>query len=516
VRPYGATHHDGGVATSGRRLWRLVVLAVAVVLIGSNLLGAAVALILGIFVIPLPGYESVEPRSAVFFLVATACYVAIAIPVGTILGARGHRTVRRWLLEDRPATLREQRTVLRTPIRLFLLQWFFWLGAAALFSVLSSGRGFVGSLWVAVLVTLVGATTAASTYLIAERILRPVATRALSDGAQGDFRVSGIRRRFFFAWMLGTAVPVVGLLMVGLVSLSTSLGTRQEVLVATIVLSGIALVIGFWTVGAAAGATAGPIIKVADAMRKVEDGDLDVQVSVHDATETGQLQVGFNAMVAGLRERERLREAFGTYMDPTVAKHILEQGTDLAGEELEVTVMFLDVRGFTRFASDVPATEVVARLNALFEEVVPIVREHEGHVDKFVGDGVLAVFGAPRREERHADLALTAALAIAAAVSEGLEDLEVGIGLNSGPVVAGNVGGGGRLEFTVIGDVVNVAARIEAATRETGDTILLSQRTRELAHEPPDLVERTGVRLRGKDEEVTLYAPASLDPATRS
>jgi adenylate cyclase len=495
------------VALSGQQLWRLSSVAVATILIGVNIVGAAVALVLGIFVLPLPPYQPDEYRHPVFYLVAAACYVAVAVPVGTLIGSRGQRRLRRWLFAERPADLKDQRTVLRTPLRLFLLQWGLWLGAALLFGVLSLGRGFVGGLWVTVLVTLVGLTTAASTYLLAERILRPVATRALADGTQGDFRVSGVRRRALFAWVVGTGVPVGGLLTVGIVSLATDRGSRQDVLVSAIVLSSITLTVGLWTVAAAAGATAGPIIKVADALRKVQDGDLEVSVPVYDATETGRLQVGFNAMVGGLRERERLRDAFGTYFDPEVARHILDEGTDLAGEEIEVTVLFLDIRDFTRFASDLPAAEVVARLNALFERVVPIVREHEGHVDKFVGDGVLAVFGAPQRAERHADLAVDAALAIAAAVEEDLDGLEVGIGLNSGPVLAGNIGGGGRLEFTVIGDAVNIAARIEGATRETGDTILMSERTRELMHEPPDAQERTGIRLRGRADPVTLYAP---------
>jgi adenylate cyclase len=488
-------------------LWRFVTVALSAVLIGSNIAGAAVALVLGIFVLPLPPYEAGEYRHPTFFLVATACYVAVAVPIGTYLGSRGQRRVRAWLLADRPASLQEQRTVLRTPIRLFLLQWGLWLGAAVVFAILSSGRGFLGSLYIFIVVSLVGLTTAASTYLIAERILRPVATRALADGAKGDVRVSGVRRRALFAWAVGSAVPVGGLLAVGIVSLATDTGSREAVLVATIVLSGIALTMGLWTVGWAAGATGGPIIKVVAALEKVEAGDLDTRVSVYDATEIGRLQIGFNSMVSGLREREQLREAFGTYMDPEVARHILEQGTDRAGEEVEVTIMFLDIRSFTRYAADTPATEVVARLNGLFERVVPIVRDHEGHVDKFVGDGVLAVFGAPRREERHADLALRAAIAIARAVEEHGEGLEVGIGLNSGQVVAGNIGGGGRLEFTVIGDVVNVAARVEAATRETGDTILVSGRTRDLLDDPPEFEERPGIRLRGKSEEVTLYSP---------
>ncbi len=497
------------MAISGKRLWRLVNIAIASVLIGSNVIGAGVALVLGLFVIPLPDYPPGDANSPVIFLVGTALYLCIALPLGTYIGSRGQRRVRNWLHEERPATLREQRIVLRTPMRLFLLQWLFWLGAAPVFALLSASRGFLGAMWVGLLVILVGATTSASTYLLAERILRPVATRALADGAQGDFRVSGVRRRAFFAWLLGTAVPVSGLLAIGIVSLASGDGSRTEILVAVLVLSGIALTVGLWIVGVTAGATAGPIIRVADALAKVEQGDLDTTVPVYDATETGKLQVGFNAMVAGLRERERLRDAFGTYLDPQVARHILEKGTDLDGEEVEVTVMFLDIRGFTSFASDLPATEVVSQLNALFELVVPIVREHEGHVDKFVGDGVLAVFGAPQRNAKHADLALAAAQQIATAVADDLEGLEVGIGLNSGLVVAGNIGGSGRLEFTVIGDAVNVAARIEAATRDTRDTVLISERTKELLTDAPQLHERPGITLRGKSEEVTLHSPDS-------
>jgi adenylate cyclase len=492
----------------GRRLWRLANLGVISVLMVSNTIGAVIALVLPMFVIPLPPYRPGEERSTTFFLVSVAIYVGAALPLGIWLGRRAQRSAREWLLSGRPATLRDQRIVLRTPSRLFLVQMFFWLPAAVLFGGLSLGRGFLGGLWVATIVALAGATTAASTYLLAERILRPIAAKALSHGAQGDFRTSGVRRRAILAWVLGTGVPVGGLLAVGIVSLSTGDGSRRQVLIAVIVLSGIGVVVGFSTASAVARATAGPILGVSRALRKVQDGDLDVSVPVYDATEIGRLQVGFNAMVVGLREREKLRDAFGTYLDPEVAALILREGTDLDGEELEVTVMFIDIRGFTSYASETEAHEVVTRINQLFSTVVPIVHEHEGHIDKFVGDGLLAVFGAPRRNEHHADSALAAARAIAAAVPEVDPDLGIGIGLNSGPVVAGNVGGGGRLEFTVIGNTVNIAARVESATRDTGDDVLLSASTRELLADPPELVARDGIRLKGREGEVTLYAPA--------
>jgi adenylate cyclase len=210
-----------------------------------------------------------------------------------------------------------------------------------------------------------------------------------------------------------------------------------------------------------------PLGDLVEAITEVERGNYGV-IPVTTADEVGRVTVAFNGMVAGLADRERIREAFGTYLDPAVATYVLEHGPSLAGEEVEVTVLFLDIRDFT---------------------------------------GLLAVFGAPQPQPDHADHALAAARAIVAAVRSKFDDqLSIGIGLSSGPVVAGNVGGGGRLSFSVIGDTVNVAARVEAATRQTGDFILLSEHTRRLLHDQPDLVEREGVELKGKREPVRLYA----------
>ncbi len=152
------------------------------------------------------------------------------------------------------------------------------------------------------------------------------------------------------------------------------------------------------------------------------------------------------------------------------------------------------------------AREVVQRLNDFYAHVVPVLERHGGHANKFVGDGLLGVFGAPERLPDHADRAVAAALEIAEAVRERYRgELRVGIGVNSGAVMSGTIGGGGRLDFTVIGDAVNTAARVEAATRATGDTILISERTKELLTSPPPLTERAGVTLKGKREPVRLF-----------
>jgi class 3 adenylate cyclase len=230
---------------------------------------------------------------------------------------------------------------------------------------------------------------------------------------------------------------------------------------------------------------------------------------VSSGDEIGQLARSFNEMLTGLEERERLRAAFGSYVSPDVAERVMAEGELLEGEDVEVTVMFVDIRDFTSFAERSTARETVAYLNDFFGLVVPIVERHRGHPNKFIGDGLIGVFGAPERLRDHASRALEAACAIATAVEERYGDrLRVGVGLNSGPVSVGSVGGGGRLEFTVIGDAVNVASRVEHLTRETGDTILLTEATRCLLDDSGShgLEARGDVPLKGKTEPVPVYA----------
>jgi adenylate cyclase len=350
-------------------------------------------------------------------------------------------------------------------------------------------------------------------FLGAERLLRPVLEDigdALPDQAELPPVTIPLR------WRLIAALPAINVITGAIVG-GLAAGGEGEI-------EGFAIGMGAATVALAisvplidllSDSVVAPIAKLEEATGRVGRGDLGTRAAVFTTDETGELARSFNTMVAGLAERERIREAFGTYVDREVAEHILREGTDLGGEEVEVTMMFLDVRDFTGFAERAAAHEVVAALNRLFELVVPIIHAHGGHVDKFVGDGLLAVFGAPRRSEDHADQALAAALEVAAAAGRELGDeLEIGVGLNSGSVVAGNVGGAGRLEFSVIGDAVNVAARVEAATRRTGDAILVSEHTRRLLRgSGVKLEERPQVPLKGKRRPVALYAPAG--PAVR-
>ncbi|KAA1417749.1 HAMP domain-containing protein [Nocardioides humilatus] len=250
-----------------------------------------------------------------------------------------------------------------------------------------------------------------------------------------------------------------------------------------------------------------PVERVRRAMARVADGDLTARVLVTTSDELGELAHDFNMMARGLEEREQMRAAFGTYVDKEVAALILSGQFPDEGVEVDVSIMFCDVRGFTSYAERAPAPEVVATLNTLFSTMVPVIDEHGGHVDKFIGDGLLAVFGAPEPYLDHADRAVAAALAIVEATERAGTGLSVAVGVNSGRVVAGSIGGAGRLNFSVIGDAVNVAARVEAATRETGDDVLITGATVAMLQREVPLVSRGSMPLKGKSEPLEVFAP---------
>jgi adenylate cyclase len=306
-------------------------------------------------------------------------------------------------------------------------------------------------------------------------------------------------------------VPMVswgtGILVAGFVTGNER--TLDTLGLAGVVAIAVTAVVSLWLSYVLADTVSAPIVDLRDATRRVGAGELTVRVPVVSTDETGELAASFNAMVGGLAERERLREAFGAFVDPALTERVVAEGTDLRGEMVDASVLFLDVRGFTTFAEGAAAHEVVARLNALYEAVVPVILRHGGHANKFIGDGLLAVFGAPERHTDHAARAVAAAREIAQLVREGAAgDLQIGVGVNSGRVVVGTIGGGGRRDFTVIGDPVNTAARVEAATRLTGDDILITETTLlALGPNAAGFEERPDVPLKGKSETVRLYAP---------
>ena len=348
-------------------------------------------------------------------------------------------------------------------------------------------------------------------YLTMELAMRPIAEDAaclVEDGVALSYEGVPLR------WRLVAALPVINLLTGLIVAGLADPGRRGIVDFHPLVL--VALAVSFaaslWLTALLAGSVAGPIAVLRDATTRLGGGDLSTRVPVATTDETGALARAFNAMAIGLGERERLREAFGTFVDPAVADQVLEEGTDLSGDEVEATMLFLDVRDFTSMSERAPPRDIVGKLNELYELCVPLVTRGGGHANKFIGDGMLAVFGAPERLRDHADRAVAVALEVAERVERRFRGtLRVGIGINSGKVLVGTVGGGGRLDFTVIGDAVNTAARVESATRETGDAVLVAEATLDLlSGGRAGWEERPAIPLKGKSDRVRLYAPREI------
>jgi class 3 adenylate cyclase len=254
-------------------------------------------------------------------------------------------------------------------------------------------------------------------------------------------------------------------------------------------------------------AVTGPVRLIRTQLARVRGGDFDARMPVTASDDLGELTHDVNVMTHGLAEREEIRAALGTYMDRGVVDLILSGQVPPEGVEVTVSILFCDVRGFTSYAEQASAPEVIATLNEMFAAIVPVVEKHGGHVDKFLGDGLLAVFGTPRPLADHADRAVDAACEIVRVVAEGPSGLTVAAGVNSGSVVAGPLGGSGRLNFSVIGDAVNVAARVEAATRQTGDDVLITDATRRLLTGDRAVEPRGGIALKGKAEPLELFAP---------
>ena len=243
-----------------------------------------------------------------------------------------------------------------------------------------------------------------------------------------------------------------------------------------------------------------PVKQLRDAAERVGGGDLDVSVNLSRADDFGPLIDEFNRMVEGLRERTRIQETFGRHVGEAAAREILAQGAGQTGEQKNITVMFVDVRNFTALSSELPPAEVVAILNLFLTEMVEIVKQHDGMVNKFLGDGFMALFGAIGRETDHPDRAVAAGQQIVAAMkqinarvlsieSNNVEscdveqndgskvELSIGVGIHTGPAIVGSIGSSKRLEYTAIGDTVNVASRIESLTKPMGVPLLLSAAT---------------------------------------
>ncbi|MFZ2178901.1 MAG: adenylate/guanylate cyclase domain-containing protein [Rhodococcus sp. (in: high G+C Gram-positive bacteria)] len=506
VAPLGSWLLGSPDESPRRRRVRVQLLLTAPLII-TNLIGALIAGLLISVVVPGPSVWARDFWLANF--VAVPVYVVCAVLVGVTWGTRRLVSDLRWATEDQEPSDRDRAAAFRAPWRLTRVQAALWGLGLAFFTTLYGIIDPQTIPKVAFTIAFAGITICAFCYLLTEFALRPVAARALASDGPRARRTLGITGRTVLAWILGTGVPLSGLMLIAVFSF-IRYASSTSLAISILALGGVILCFGLLLVVISVRATAAPIRSVQLGMARVADGELDVEVIVYDGTELGALQTGFNRMAEGLRERERIRDLFGRHVGQEVALRALGQATELGGEERDVAVLFVDIIGSTTLAVTRSPTEVVELLNRFFDVVVEEVDRRGGFVNKFEGDAALAIFGAPLVLDNHAGAALSAARALRNRLAEEVRGCEAGIGVAAGRAVAGNIGAHDRYEYTVIGDPVNEAARLSELAKNVPGHLVASQPAVDAASEDEkrqwQFTDR--VTLRGRLEPTTLAVPA--------
>mgnify|MGYP000502857108 CR=1 FL=1 len=455
----------GRVSESQRRRRIRIQLILTTFVVFANVVGVGISLFLVTVLFPTPNVFG--PDVWWIATILTPVYIALAFLVGVVWATNRVIQSVRWALEeDRTPTVADQRNTFRAPGQLTRVLLFLWGVGTILLTTLYGIHDpkFIPKMLLGV--SFPGIVVSTSCYLYTEFALRPVAADALKAGRPPARVAPGIMGRTMVVWALGSGVPMLGILLAALLALTPGATlTPTQFAFAVMILAMFALVFGALLMWIVAWLTASPIRIVRRALSEVEQGNLDSDLVVFDGTELGQLQRGFNSMVRGMRERERVRDLFGRHVGREVAalaEQELAEGElpELGGEERYAAVIFVDVIGSTQLVTSRPAVEVVELLNRFFAVIVDEVDRHHGMVNKFEGDAVLAVFGAPVKLASPDGDALAAARVIAARLRDEVPELKAGLGVAAGMVVAGNVGAQERFEYTVIGGPVNEAARL--------------------------------------------------------
>ncbi|HTK67115.1 MAG TPA: adenylate/guanylate cyclase domain-containing protein [Pseudonocardia sp.] len=515
-------------AAADRDLRRRTKLALLVALVLTNINGAALVLILAAWVLPSDALVADQHITLGRNLGVFSGYLVGAVALGVMWGFRRMRIPAPPSTADPAALARHRRRVRRVilsgPMRLTVVQSVPWAVAVVVFAGLNLQYSARLATTVAATVAIGGVATVAVSYRLTERVLRSEAARVLAEEPPPGLKLPAVALRQLSAWFTGTAVPLLGLCLAAAASLAyADYYTLHRLAAVVLVLGAITFGVGFLTILLSSMSLAAPVLAVRRALSKVARGDYDVEVPVFDTTELGLLQAGFNDMVGGLRERERVRDLFDRHVGRDVARTALadELARDgssavvLGGELREAAVLFVDIVGSTELAATRPPHEVVELLNRFFTIVVEVVEKHDGWINKFQGDAALAVFGAPIQLPDPAGSALRAGRELGRRLGEDVPEIGAGIGISAGTVVAGNMGAPSRYEYTVIGDPVNEAARLSEVAKDpgiggvvaSGSAIERADRS-ETAHWRVD-GSRT---LRGRGAATELAVPVGLSP----
>lgn len=491
----------------------------------QNLLGAVLTFVYFRYVDP--STEGIGPRPGWIEIAYSVVAFAVLAGVGYWLG-------RRWTRRLQPAgggtaDLATRRRALLVPFLLGGLTFLGWALAGVVWGVLLPW--LLGGLsWPLALRTIFGTTVVAGTvaslyaFLSAERRWRHILPEFFPEG--GLVGVRGVprlrvRSRLLIVFLLISVVPVS---VLGVVSYTRALAlVGAGPAAGGTLVSDVLVLIGFvMAVGMAAAvglaisvsrSVAEPLGALAGAMAQVEEGRLETRCPVVSNDEIGEVTEGFNRMVQGLQERERVTEIFGKYVSREVRDEILAGRVALEGQQLEVTILFCDLRDFTPWVEAADPREVVRDLNGYFGEMEAAIRGQRGLVLQYIGDEIEAVFGAPVAHADHAEQAVRSAMDMRARLAAwnrdreraGKTPLRHGIGVHTGTVLAGSIGSRERLSYALVGDAVNLASRIQGLTKELGGDILVSGTTHARLGGRIPLIRAAAAHVKGRAAEVEVY-----------
>lgn len=497
--------------------------------IAGNLAGALLSFAYFNFLDP-SAHEGTPALGTAVWAFFVVSFALLAI-IGRTLGVRWSRPIIEigGALPAGPGGDELRRRALLIPGYFALLSFAGWLAAALIWSVLwplmigaftpmrALRQGF-GMAFVA------GPIVAAIVFFSVERMWREQLPRLfpLGDLSAVPGPRLRVRTRMVAMFLLMSLVPIAVLSVAALTRANAMLGAdakeaeaiiRNLILVVGVLAAG-GLIVSVRLARSVAGSVAGPLKDVQAAMARVGEGALDARCAVVSNDEIGEVAEGFNRMVAGLRDREMIRETFGKYVSPEVRDEILAGRASLAGGAREVTILFADLRDFTPWVESSPPAEVVADLNAYFTEMDAAIRANGGLVLQYIGDEIEAVFGAPVADPGHAESAVRAALGMrarldswnAAREAAGKTPLRHGIGIHTGTVIAGNIGSSERLSYALVGDAVNLTSRIQALNKEFGTHTLVSGATKARLNTGFNLRPLPAVRVKGRAAEVEVYS----------
>ncbi|MFI6170134.1 adenylate/guanylate cyclase domain-containing protein [Nocardia sp. NPDC051052] len=448
-------------------IWALKARAgLAAVVITANLSGFAVI----VTELWLSGSLSRFGHDWIRSIVLAGIYPSLGFLAGVALAIRDRSVHFGWLDQGRKPTEDEARQVLRLPLSITARSFAVWITGVIVATItLMQLAPDNDPAVIAALFALGGIESIGLTFLIVDRLIRPTIPVVATVLGPTMHWSSSVLVRVVVSWAVASALPLLMLIVV----LANRAAAPPDRIRTAIYLSVVGLSVGALATAFLARAVATPMRTLRLALDRITRGDLDVRVPVGSTSEIGRLENSVNELAANLGERQRMRDVFGRHVGTEVAERALAGGLDLTGDVRVVTALFVDVTGSVELSTGLPPEEFVAKLNRLLATVVAATEENHGLVNKFEGDAALCIFGAPIALRDNATPALRAARRIRDEVVAAGE-LDIGIGVAHGRVFAGDIGSDTRLEYTVIGDAVNEAARLTTEAKEVPRRILVS------------------------------------------